>query len=135
MYEPPKRRKLTKAEREKIYALCDGHCAYCGTQIELKNMQVDHVIPMEFYETYLAEGFDLDTADNFLPACRSCNHYKSTLTLEKFRRAIENYPRVLLRDNVTYRNAVRFGMVLPTPKEVRFYFEEKGMQVPSLGLR
>ena len=135
MYEPPKRRKLTKSEREKVHAICGGRCAYCGALIELKDMQVDHVIPMEFYETYRAEGFDLDTIDNFLPACRSCNHYKSAMTLEKFRSAIENYPRVLSRDNVTYRNAVRFGVVLPTPKEVRFYFEEKGIQVPSLVLR
>lgn len=98
-------------------------------------MQVDHVIPMEFYELYQANGFDLDTMDNYLPACRSCNHYKSTLTIKKFRKAIENYPIVLERDSVTYRNAVRFGMVQPTPKKVQFYFEAVKVQVPSLGWR
>lgn len=135
MYEPPKRRKLTRVERETVYARCNGHCAYCGTKIELKNMQVDHVIPMEFYKLYQAEGFDLDMMDNYLPACRSCNHYKSTMTLEKFRKAIERYPIVLERDSVTYRNAVRFGMVQPTPKKVQFYFEAVKVQVPSLGWR
>lgn len=135
MYEPPKRRKLTRVERETVYARCNGRCAYCGTKIELKNMQVDHVIPMEFYELYQTNGFDLDTMDNYLPACRSCNHYKSTMTLEKFRKAIERYPIVLERDSVTYRNAVRFGMVQPTPKKVQFYFEAVKVQVPSLGWR
>ena len=133
MYKPPKRRKLTKSEREKVYTLCGGRCAYCGAQIALDDMQVDHVIPMSFFEFYQAEGFDLDTMDNFLPACRSCNHYKSTMTLEKFRRAIENYPYVLARDSVTYRNAVRFDVVRPAPKKVRFYFELEKVQVPSLG--
>lgn len=135
MYEPPKRRKLTKSERERVYTLCGGRCAYCGTYIALKEMQVDHVIPMDFYDLYQAKGFDLDTMDNYLPACRSCNHYKSTMTLEKFRKAIERYPIVLERDSVTYRNAVRFGMVQPTPKKVQFYFEAVKVQVPSLGWR
>lgn len=135
MYEPPKRRKLTKPERERVYTLCAGRCAYCGTHIALKEMQVDHVVPMEFYELYQAEGFNLDGMGNYLPACRSCNHYKSTLTIEKFRKAIENYPIVLERDSVTYRNAVRFGMVQPTPKKVQFYFEAVKVQVPSLGWR
>lgn len=135
MYEPPKRRKLTKSERERVYTLCGGRCAYCGTDIALKGMQVDHVIPMDFYGLYQAKGFDLDTMDNYLPACRSCNHYKSTMTLEKFRKAIERYPIVLERDSVTYRNAVRFGMVQPTPKKVQFYFETVKVQVPSLGWR
>ena len=133
MYEPPKRRKLTRVEREKVYAQCNGRCAYCGTQIELKGMQVDHVIPMDFYDLYQAKGFDLDTMSNYLPSCRSCNHYKSTMMLEKFRSAIENYPYVLARDSVTYRNAVRFDVVRPAPKKVQFYFESEKVQVPSLG--
>lgn len=29
-----------------------------------------------------------DATDNIWPACRSCNHYKSTLTVEQFRAAI-----------------------------------------------
>lgn len=133
MYAPPKRRKLTRVERETVYARCNGRCAYCGTKIELKNMQVDHVIPMEFYDLYQVKGFDLDTMGNYLPSCRSCNHYKSTMMLEKFRSAIENYPYVLARDSVTYRNAVRFDVVRPAPKKVQFYFESEKVQIPSLG--
>lgn len=36
---------------------------------------------------------------------------------------VENMPNVLMRDSVTYRNAVRFGLVRPIPHPVRFYFE------------
>lgn len=132
MYTPPKRRKLTKGERRQVYDLCNGHCAYCGCQRPLPEMQVDHVIPMEFYDAYKVIGHDLDTMDNYLPACRSCNNYKHTLTLDKFRKAAERWPEVLMRDNVTYRNAVRFGLVKPDPRPVAFYFETAGIDVPAL---
>ncbi len=121
MSEPPKRRKLTKAERQTVYDKCNGHCAYCGTPIEIRQMQVDHVIPLN---GWTEKG--PDTIDNMLPACRSCNHYKSSSPLEDFRRNIERWPEVLIRDSVTYKNAVRFGMVIPNPKEVKFYFEKIG---------
>ena len=122
-YTPPKRRKLTRAERAEVYAKYGGHCAYCGEKITQAQMQVDHKIPMELYEAYAAIGQDLDTMDNYMPACRSCNHYKSSMTLEKFRVAIEHSINVLARDSVTYRNAVRFGMVTPNPQIPTFYFE------------
>lgn len=124
MYQPPKRRKLTKVERQTVYDKCAGHCAYCGKEITIKEMQADHVIPMEFYDAYKAIGKDIDTIDNMFPTCRSCNNYKSTLTLEKFRIAIERWPTVLDRDSVTYRNAVRYGLVKPEPHNIVFYFEK-----------
>lgn len=40
------RRKLTKDERMAIYKKTNGHCAYCGCELEYKDMQVDHVIPI-----------------------------------------------------------------------------------------
>ena len=120
---PPKRRKLTKLMRESVYAKYGGHCAYCGCEIGISQMQVDHMIPMEFYDLYKADGVDIDSMENFMPACRSCNNYKSTLTLEKFRKAVERWPEVLMRDSVTYRNAVRFGQVVQSPHPVVFYFE------------
>ena len=69
-----------------------------------------------------------DTLDNMLPACRSCNHYKSKSTLEGFRRMVESMPAVLMRDSVTYRNAVRFGLVTPAPHPVTFYFERSTVE-------
>lgn len=116
-YTPPKRRKLTKAERQQIYAKCDGHCAYCGTSIAIEQMQVDHIIPIR-------RG-GADELDNMLPACRSCNHYKDSMTIELFRQSVERWPEILMRDSVTYRNAVRFGVVTPTPHQVMFYFERE----------
>lgn len=119
------RRRLTKWERVEVYQKMGGHCAYCGCELKYKDMQVDHVIA-------LRRG-GKDTLDNMLPACRSCNHYKDTLTIDGFRECIERFHNVLMRDSVTYKNAVRFGIVKPNPHKVRFYFEKVADSVTKEG--
>lgn len=34
-----KRKNFTKAERELVYQKYDKHCAYCGKELEYKDMQ------------------------------------------------------------------------------------------------
>ena len=121
-----KRKKFTKSERQQIYDMFNGHCAYCGCEITLQQMQIDHKDCVDIYaEIYDAEGKDINSIDNLLPACRSCNHYKHTFTVERFREALKHMPDVLMRDNVTYRNAVRFGLIKhPENPKVKFYFEK-----------
>lgn len=80
-------------------------------------MQVDHIVP-------LRKGGS-DTMDNMRPACRSCNHYKHTLTVEQFRQEIGKAPNRLMRYDTTYRLAVRFGLLELSRKPVTFYFERK----------
>lgn len=41
-----KKKILTKQERMEIYNKYGGHCAYCGKEIEYKDMQVDHIKPI-----------------------------------------------------------------------------------------
>lgn len=109
------RLQLTKAQRMAVYAKMHGHCAYCGTTLRPEDMQVDHVTP-------LARGGS-DTFDNMFPACRSCNHYKHTLTVERFRKALEQMPAVLLNNSATFRNAARFGLIIQGAARVVFFFE------------
>ena len=112
-----KRKKFTKSERQQIYDMFNGHCAYCGCEITLQQMQADHIEPLELG--------GVDEMSNLYPACRSCNHYKHTFTVERFREALKHMPDVLMRDNVTYRNAVRFGLIKhPENPKVEFYFEK-----------
>jgi 5-methylcytosine-specific restriction endonuclease McrA len=35
-----------KINREEVYNKCSGHCAYCGKEITIKQMQVDHIKPL-----------------------------------------------------------------------------------------
>ena len=36
---------ISKKTREIVYNKYNGHCAYCGCEIEMKDMQVDHIVP------------------------------------------------------------------------------------------
>ena len=112
-----KRKKFTKSERQQIYHMFNGHCAYCGCEITLKQMQADHIEPLELGGA--------DEISNLYPSCRSCNHYKHTMTVERFRQSLEHMPNVLMRDSVTYKNAVRFGLIKhPENPKVKFDFEK-----------
>lgn len=121
-----KRRRITKEERKKIYNKYGGHCAYCGCKIEYKGMQVDHVVP-------LAKG-GKDEEGNMLPSCRSCNHYKATLTAEEFREYVAGIPKRLKRDSIPYQVGVRFGMIKAN-SEVKFYFEKRGEDMTEIDCR
>lgn len=116
-----KRRKLSKAERLLIYDKCNRCCAYCGCDIEYKDMQVDHVKPLRVGGA--------DELSNMLPACRSCNHYKATLGVEDFKKYIEEIPKRLNRDSIPYAVGKRFGIVEENHKLIVFWFEELGIEV------
>lgn len=114
-----KRKQFTKAQRKEVYEKTGGYCAYCGCVLEINKMQVDHVRP-------LRKGGTNDI-ENLLPACRSCNHYKATFTVEQFRENLQQIPKVLYRDNTSYRNAIRYGIIKESKEPVIFYFEKLGL--------
>lgn len=113
------RKAIPKQIRQRVYEKYRGRCAYCGSAIEYKDMQVDHLVP-------LYNG-GADDVENMMPACRSCNHYKRASSLEVWRKQLEAATKTLARDCYTYRNAVRFGQVTETPHKVVFYFERRCM--------
>lgn len=65
-----------------------------------------------------------DNESNYFPACRMCNYYKSTLTLDKFRAELRKLQKRLRKD-FNYRLALRYGLIRETKNEVTFYFEQK----------
>ena len=112
------RRRLTKEERLEVLKKTDFRCAYCGMELGFDSFQVDHVVPLR--------SGGKDEISNMLPACRSCNHYKHTLTVQQFRQEVEKAPNRLMRYDTTYRLAVRFGLLELNRKPVTFYFERTG---------
>lgn len=72
-----KRKAIPQSVRLLVLQKYGSRCAYCGCLLEYKDMQVDHLHPVKKGGT--------DTPDNLMPACRSCNHYKESFTLEQFR--------------------------------------------------
>ncbi len=111
------RKPLPAATRKIVYEKYNGHCAYCGKKIKYKDMQVDHI------NSVYMKGEDNDIS-NLAPACRSCNFYKGTMTVESFRRQIglivERLEKVFI-----YRLARDYGLISEDKKDIIFYFEEK----------
>ena len=110
---------INKAKREAVYKKYDGHCAYCGREIEYKDMQVDHFQPLRACSI---DDTETDDLSNLMPSCRMCNHYKRANSLETFRRYIEEIPRKL-KENYIYKVGIVYGEVEEKSHPVKFYFE------------
>lgn len=115
-------KRITKQQRMQVYEKYNGHCAYCGRPISYNEMQVDHLKPARNYNK-LPED-EIWNMDNYMPACRTCNHYKRANSLEGFRQMIQTIPAKLERDSYIYRVGVIYGNVIPEPKKIKFYFEK-----------
>lgn len=114
------RAKLSAKIRRAVYAKYGGRCAYCGIKIGLGQMQVDHIKPV--YVAELHEGQADNSMDNLLPACRDCNFYKSTFSLEDFRARLATvYKRI--PGSLQARLSYKYGMIT-TPSRIEFYFEK-----------
>lgn len=119
-----KRKTIPKKVRLDVYAKYDGHCAYCGKKLEYKDMQVDHLIPFqrERFKKYSEE--EIECFENYMPACRRCNHYKRAHSLEVFREMIEEIPFKLTRDNYIYKVGLDYNLIEEHRQKVVFYFEK-----------
>lgn len=115
--EKPIRKSFSRKTREAVYSKCGGHCAYCGCEISIKEMQIDHLEP--FYN-----GGN-DEIDNLLPSCRQCNFYKSTLSLEVYREYLKGMVDRLLKDSFIARMALKYGMISINKWDCKFYFERQ----------
>lgn len=115
------RKPFGKKIREAVYAKCEGHCAYCGKAITIRQMQVDHV------KSFTMGGSSEIT--NLMPSCVLCNRCKGGDTLEWFRKYIENdAPRIHFGrkhpiDADADRICEAYGLH-PGKNEIKFYFEK-----------
>jgi 5-methylcytosine-specific restriction endonuclease McrA len=117
------------AKRERIYRKFGGHCAYCGKPISPRQMQVDHFVPIfRGWDEKVLEGFGLERGnsqeENLYPSCARCNRWKSTWTIEQFRKEIFLQIERLNKRSNNYTMAKDFGLVEETNKEVVFFFEK-----------
>lgn len=124
--------KLTMAQRAQLKQKFGGRCAYCGEMLG-DRWHADHVEAVE-RKLALVPGRGVvctkdvhrperDTIDNLNPACAPCNIDKHTMTLEGWRRKLQDACGVLMRNQPTYRHAVRYGLVQETGARVVFHFE------------
>ena len=111
------RKSISKHTRLKVYQKYNGHCAYCGCQITLKDMQVDHIYSVYWYNS-------ANDIENYNPACRMCNFYKSTMPIEDFREQLGKLTSRLEKVFI-YRLAKKYGLIQEVEKPIKFYFEKE----------
>jgi 5-methylcytosine-specific restriction endonuclease McrA len=128
-----------KINRQEVYNKCGGHCAYCGEEITIKEMQVDHIIPVSFFSDHIRsnkrvpkflshlKGTDVNHIDNLFPSCRVCNKWKSAFDLEFFRSELSEQVRRLNDYSSNYRIAKRYGIINEVNIPIVFYFEKISM--------
>lgn len=120
-----KHKAIQKAMRMKIHDKYNHKCAYCGCDLEYKDMQIDHIKSVysntDFNQTMTEE--EMYSEENLLPACRQCNFYKSTMTVEDFRKRLRIVMMNNLRKNFGYKLAIKYGLVEEHMKPIKFYYE------------
>lgn len=120
-------------QREFIYNKYNGHCAYCGCELQ-KGWHIDELLPVrrnfKWNKTrYVHDGTyehpERLHIDNQMPSCPSCNINKHSMSLEEFRSLITGFMKHLNEVSTQYKIAKRYGLVKETIKPVIFYFESK----------
>jgi 5-methylcytosine-specific restriction endonuclease McrA len=118
---------IDKETREQVFLKCGGFCAYCGQEITLKTMQVDHIRAKRIFNVGPKNDipdYDVDDMRNLNPSCRQCNNLKHWYTVEQFRDIIETQVKKAMRYSVNFRTAQRFGLIEIKEKPIVFYFEK-----------
>jgi 5-methylcytosine-specific restriction endonuclease McrA len=114
---------MNKETRQQVYDKCGGRCAYCGKEIELKDMQVDHIIPQHMcIGIHISKLTDIN---NLNPSCRRCNHYKRGDSLDYFRKLIKTmHDRI--RQIYICKVAEDYEIIEIKEWKGKFYFERVG---------
>ena len=122
--------KLSKTQREQIWNKYNKHCAYCGCELNYKDMQVDHIKPAfhnwseKDKEKLLPKDYaGDDSIENLNPSCRACNFRKGSNNIEGFREELQ-HGLLCCQRNFTYRMMIKYGLVEEHPQEIKFYFEK-----------
>ncbi len=119
--------------RARIHAKFGGRCAYCGEEITVKKMQVDHFVPLHRGASDANLNLEwmgikriergTDAEENLFPACGPCNRLKSSYALEEFRKLVDWNSESLRRYDCQYRHLLRFKRITETTEPVIFWFE------------
>lgn len=99
--------------RIKVLNKYNKKCAYCGNDITIEDMKVDHILPQSKGGT--------DDMDNLMPACEICNHYKDSHNLIKFKYLLNNIIKKIKKLYII-KVAMRYGLI-EFKEFSNFYYE------------
>lgn len=127
-----KHKPIPKKLRMMLWNMYDHRCAYCGCELEYKDMQIDHVKSI-YTNTDIHKNMTEEEAystNNLLPACRQCNFYKSSMDIETFRKRLTTTLMENLTKTFQYRLALKYGLIEEHIEPVTFYYEKKFKKMP-----
>lgn len=123
------KKRNNKLIRQQVLEKYGGKCAYCGVDLTLSTLNIDHIKPIfrktppEFMERYYHTDKGTDNIENYNPSCKSCNSLKHTWTIEQFRREINLKHERLLKTNPGYRLLLKLGIIIKKEENAIFYYE------------
>nr|DAU32961.1 MAG TPA: RECOMBINATION ENDONUCLEASE VII [Caudoviricetes sp.] len=109
--------RMTK--RQRVYNKYSGHCAYCGKEIKIEDMQIDHIVPQKQHGS--------DDIENLNPSCRLCNHYKRAKNIEQYRKYISTLIERVKKIYIV-RVALKYDILKSFDWSGKFYFETQGVK-------
>jgi len=111
--------------RIEIHKKYGGRCAYCGEEIEVEKMHVDHFRPLyrKWDNRPRPSHAGEDTPDNMMPSCRICNSLKAVYTIDEFRAEIEAQVARARSRSSNFRVAEKYGQIQDVSFPVVFWFE------------
>lgn len=104
--------------KRKVFEKYSGRCSYCGNQITIDNMTVDHFTPK-------SKGGSLSIA-NCLPSCKRCNEIKANGTIDEMRSKIEESLKSI-RKNREYQTLKKYGLIETNQEPIVFFFEKESL--------
>ena len=96
------------AKRKEIFNRTNGRCFYCGCYLDFDDFHVDHYIP---------KALGGKGGGNLVPSCVDCNLSKAELTVEEWRKKLEQ----ILDSTAAARMIKKFYNL--KPKKIKFFFE------------
>lgn len=119
---PLPRKGISKTTRVDVFAKYNGCCAYCGCELDIHHMQVDHLVP------HMDHG-GKDEFENYMPSCEICNRVKSAFTIKHFKGIIRHCGEIhrkrkkpMMADSD--KIAIKYGLT-EVDHEITLYFEKE----------
>jgi 5-methylcytosine-specific restriction endonuclease McrA len=119
---------ISLQRKMQIYNKTYGKCAYCGETLFFDKMHIDHIIPKSRFIEISKTNLKVNDINNLFPSCDMCNLSKHNQTVDEFRIMIQNCFNKLLKENCKFRILNSYGIISKTDKNIKFYFEELGLQ-------
>ena len=119
-----KRKYINQNVRNQVFKRYEGHCAYCGCELNKDEMVIDHFFPVSRWKRAHREG-EVDDVLNLMPSCKSCNYWKGAKSPGGFRNFLAKQFDTVYKESAGFRNLLRYGQVYPSiHKSIRFYYQK-----------